>query len=137
MRAIAASAAASSRRTSGAGNCGAKSVRLKERLDPLEAPLQRPHNPIFIARGEPVSQSYIQRAYFSLNMWLASSLPAPAPPLTGINNEPDRAQNVNQCDNGERDNAIETPDAEYVALDMSQVKSERQARERARVRTAR
>ena len=53
MRAIAASAAASSLQDLGAGNCGAKSVRLEKRLDPLEAPLQGPHDSIFIARGEP------------------------------------------------------------------------------------
>ncbi len=37
----------------GIGNRGAKAVRLEKGRDPLEAPLQRAHHAIFVARGQP------------------------------------------------------------------------------------
>ncbi len=52
MRTMAASAAALSRNLR-ARHRGPKSVRLKKRLNPLKAPLQRAHHAVFIARGQP------------------------------------------------------------------------------------
>src|ERR1019366_6590893 len=37
----------------GTGQSGSKAIAFKERRDPLEAPLQRSHNAVFVARGQP------------------------------------------------------------------------------------
>src|ERR1035438_2588826 len=37
----------------GTGQSGSKAVALKKRRDPLEAPLQRSHHAVFVARGQP------------------------------------------------------------------------------------
>ena len=111
-----------------AGNGGAESVRFKKRLDPFEAPLQRAHDAIFIARGEPGFPVVHPARVFFLEHVLSSSLPAPAPALARINNEPDQAQDHDQRNIDQRNDAVETPDAQYIALNVSQVKREMPSR---------
>src|ERR1017187_297823 len=37
----------------GTGQSGSKAIALKKRCNPLEAPLQRSHHAVFVARGQP------------------------------------------------------------------------------------
>ena len=131
MRAIAASAAASSRTASGAGNGCTEAMRLEEWLNPLEAPFQRTHHAVFIARGQPGFPVVHPARVFFLEHVVSSSLPAPALlPLDRFEDEPYEAHQHDQRDVGEGDDAVEAPDAENVSLDVGQVEGEAQSRDR-------
>ena len=147
MRTMAASAAASSRTTSGPGTASPKPCASRK-----GAIHSKPHSSGRTMRFSSrvvsrVSQAYIQRAYQSLNMnllqfyqrgeWRKMRNPARAADVsacaclrarrwTSRRNQPAQAEQREQRNDSLRDDAIEAPDLKNVSFDIGEMQREAQ-----------
>src|ERR1035437_4077553 len=123
------------------GQSGSKAIALKERCDPLEAPLQRSHHAVFVARGQPrfplvhpacipffnhLYDQFYQRgtgAKGRAASW-GSGVLFFAQFCEFLGDQPAKTEECEQRNQSLGDDAVETPNLKNVFLDVGEIEGE-------------